>query len=353
MRKFFTQNNVITHNTAHQCHPELVSGSQKLRRFRNEFGMTINNSSLALGGRGGKYHPETLTRICNVHSSSRTNSALSYRIQTHTLRHSSVVRFVSQRERAKDEKNLVPACLNALVPIKKKAAFTLAEVLITLGVIGVVAAMTIPTLTTKIREKVAANKLKDTYAILAEAYKLAVAENGPAEGWDIGDRDSQDGGKKLYEIFKPHLKLSQDCATNNGCFYQGTYKALFNNNWAWQPSSHIPYSRCQLMNGVVLGFWSAGSGCEWSSADSNLCGSIWVDINGIDQPNKAGEDFFYFSISDKGIILPNMGNTGTYNTKCKYNDTSNTNGGACTKWVIRKGNFDYLRRDISEEAKNI
>ena len=271
-----------------------------------------------------------------------------------------------------DGKNLFPYCLNSLLPkrklaftlaegathvaippIKGKFAFTLAEVLITLGIIGIVAALTIPTLTTKIREKVAANRLKDTYAILSEAYKLAVAENGPAEGWDIGTRDSQEGGQKLYEIFKPHLKLSQDCNTSNGCFYKGTYKALFNNNWAWQPSSHGVYSRGQLMNGVVLGFWSAGSGCEWSSADSNLCGSIWVDINGVDKPNKAGEDFFYFSISDKGIILPNVGNTGYYSTKCKYNDTSNTNGGACTKWVIRKGNFDYLRRDISEEAKNL
>ena len=36
----------MDYDTAHQCHPELVSGSQKLRRFRNKFGMTINNIPL-------------------------------------------------------------------------------------------------------------------------------------------------------------------------------------------------------------------------------------------------------------------------------------------------------------------
>lgn len=237
---------------------------------------------------------------------------------------------------------------------KNKYAFTLAETLITLGIIGVVAAMTIPTLMTKIREKVATNRLRDTYAILSEAYKLAVVENGPAEGWDIGTRDSKTGGQKLYEIFKPHLKLSQDCNSNNGCFYGGVYKALFNDRWAWQPSSHSVYSRGQLMNGVVLGFWSGGSGCSFNSYDSkNVCGSIWIDINGIDKPNKAGEDFFCFRITDKGISLPSLTETSYYGAKCVYKDTSNTNGGNCTKWVIQKGNFDYLRRDISKEAKKL
>ena len=116
-------------------------------------------------GRGGKCHPETLSRICNVHSSSRTNSFLSYRIQTHTLRHSSVVRFVSQRERAKDEKSLGPIKKNAVFtlaegathvdmpPTKSKLTFTLAEVLITFGVIGLVAALTMPTLLKNIAER--------------------------------------------------------------------------------------------------------------------------------------------------------------------------------------------------------
>ena len=44
-------------------------------------------------------------------------------------------------------------CPNALLPGKKILAFTLAEVLITLGIIGIIAAMTIPTLMSKIQER--------------------------------------------------------------------------------------------------------------------------------------------------------------------------------------------------------
>ena len=59
----------------------------------------------------------------------------------------------------------------------KYLAFTLAEVLITLGIIGVVAAMTIPTLMSAYREKVIVNQLKKVHAVLNQAFKLAVAEN--------------------------------------------------------------------------------------------------------------------------------------------------------------------------------
>ena len=51
------------------------------------------------------------------------------------------------------KKCLVPVCPNALLPGKKILAFTLAEVLITLGIIGIVAAMTIPTLMSKYRKE--------------------------------------------------------------------------------------------------------------------------------------------------------------------------------------------------------
>lgn len=67
-------------------------------------------------------------------------------------------------------------------PKRSRFAFTLAEVLITLGIIGIVAAMTIPTLTQRYREKVLINRLKDTYSIFSQAYKLAVNEYDSPEG---------------------------------------------------------------------------------------------------------------------------------------------------------------------------
>ncbi|MBO6087124.1 type II secretion system protein, partial [bacterium] len=60
----------------------------------------------------------------------------------------------------------------------KKSAFTLAEVLITLGVIGVVAAMTLPTLIHNYQKTVYVNQLKKSYSILEQAFQKMMADDG-------------------------------------------------------------------------------------------------------------------------------------------------------------------------------
>lgn len=93
-----------------------------------------------------------------------------------------------------------------------KKAFTLAEVLITLGIIGIVAAMTIPTLLTNIREKQTVSKLKQTYSMLSQAFKL-VEDNGGVLG-DLAENDnisSKDRAAKFMDLLRPHLKILVDC----------------------------------------------------------------------------------------------------------------------------------------------
>jgi len=60
----------------------------------------------------------------------------------------------------------------------KMLGFTLAEILITLGVIGIVAALTIPLLMTRIEEKVLINKLLEVNSQLTQASKLMIEEQG-------------------------------------------------------------------------------------------------------------------------------------------------------------------------------
>ncbi len=59
-----------------------------------------------------------------------------------------------------------------------KSGFTLAEVLITLTIIGIIAALTIPTLMTKYNDHVTATKVKKSYSILANAIKMAEQQEG-------------------------------------------------------------------------------------------------------------------------------------------------------------------------------
>ena len=66
-------------------------------------------------------------------------------------------------------------------PINAKGGFTLAEVLITLGIIGIVAAMTLPTLVQNYKKKELVTKLQKVYTVMNQAINLAEVENGNFE----------------------------------------------------------------------------------------------------------------------------------------------------------------------------
>ena len=72
---------------------------------------------------------------------------------------------------------------NAMPPVFSKTGFTLAEVLITLGIIGVVAAITIPSLMTAYNKHITETRLKKFYSLFNQAIKLSVVVNDEYEGW--------------------------------------------------------------------------------------------------------------------------------------------------------------------------
>ena len=100
----------------------------------------------------------------------------------------------------------------------RRCAFTLAEVLITLGIIGVVAALTMPTLIAKHQKQVFVNRVKQTYSIVSNAMISAVAEYGEPNTWDaFGNFDTSDPNYNVNhqnnmknvatKYFKPYLKI--------------------------------------------------------------------------------------------------------------------------------------------------
>ena len=107
----------------------------------------------------------------------------------------------------------------------RRAAFTLAEVLITLGIIGVVAALTIPTLIAKHQKKVFATRVKQTYSIVSNAFLSSVADNGYPDTWNFGEKVVNDGNTTLNDpdhvekmmdtYFVPYLKIINRGRINN------------------------------------------------------------------------------------------------------------------------------------------
>lgn len=226
-----------------------------------------------------------------------------------------------------------------------KNAFTLAEVLITLGIIGIVAALTLPTLIQKQNEKVTITKLKKTYSILQNAYMQATNEYGTPDNWNLIGTDSGEGAVNMSNIMANYLKFSKFCGTETGCMPDTVYKNLNGQNFRNMDNTDF-ISKAILNDGTLIYFQVNSPTCDQYNEVNpkplnQNCGGIFVDINGFKGPNTKGIDGFYFMINKLGIFpFGGMNDIlGSFNTKC-YN-----NGFSCAAWVLYNENMDYLHCD--------
>ena len=233
-----------------------------------------------------------------------------------------------------------------------KKSFTLAEVLITLAVIGIVASLTIPIVIRNYQERQTVTSLKKFYSDINQAFQMATVHKGKIENAGITD------STELFEYFKPYLKISKICGTkgNSDCFYKGEYTTLNPSvPWSWKnftPNEKTNYYKVVMSNGVSVWFSGDSVNCGTKLGKKPydaVCGAIGVDLNGVKKPNRLGVDTFYFRVTKYGNYPMEVDNVGYGNLNhfCKLSSTEKTNGYACTAWVIIKGNMDYLKHDIS------
>ena len=108
---------------------------------------------------------------------------------------------------------------NSALQPGKQLAFTLAETLITLGIIGVVAAMTIPNLMTAFAKHRVETQLVKFYSTMNQAMRMSVADNGTPEGWVVsGKTYTYDENVEFLETYiSPYLKHGgyEKCIRNN------------------------------------------------------------------------------------------------------------------------------------------
>ena len=178
----------------------------------------------------------------------------------------------------------------------RKAAFTLAEVLITLGIIGVVAAMTMPVIIANKNKQDTIVKVKKVYSVMSQAHLRAVADYGDYEYWDIGH---QIGASAYFnKYYKPYLSVLNTCTGT--CGYDANIPWTSPNGSRWNYSVNVANYRQPF-------FLSDGTFIVLSvtEGDPNISASslIFVDINGSNKPNKLGRDTFVF-IRDKTGVRP-------------------------------------------------
>ena len=216
-------------------------------------------------------------------------------------------------------------------------AFTLAEVLITLGIIGVVAAMTMPSLITAKQEKATISTIKKNYSIFANALLMAQNDNGELYTWGI-TKDA-DGLNLVSSNLKPYLKIIEDCGVGekSDCAPgdNGKFKDLTGRKRTEDFSSSDYYS-FRLNDGTAVAI-QLKTKAECISSESN-CMNFYIDTNGKKYPNTLGKDIFYFNGYGNGKLRA----AGIDHSPSETGWAAQE-GWFTTAWAMYKENLDYLR----------
>lgn len=220
-----------------------------------------------------------------------------------------------------------------------KKGFTLSEILITLTIIGVVAAMTIPSIVKFYEKQAAASSFMKAFTTVSSAASSIREENG---GDFVGLATST---LNFANIFKPYLSVLKFCTDvndsancyipNNGNLYtlQGSIYADIS------PYPYSSYSKIVTSDGFMYWFENESQTCQGGKYSRNSvnenCGNLTVDINGKKPPNTYGKDLF--------VILINKYNVTPYNTdtNCVLPSASVWNGAGCSAKIIKEGGIYY------------
>jgi prepilin-type N-terminal cleavage/methylation domain-containing protein len=165
-----------------------------------------------------------------------------------------------------------------------KLGFTLAEVLIAIVIVGVVAAITIPALHTKITKYVLKKQIRKAMSLVAQNYRLTIDEVGSVSD----DLTNQFSYSTFNSAFLNNFKMARICkgkGLENKCVPE--YEGLPTKSWGYFSENSIYNARSiyQTMDGIIFIPYTI----SWLS--------YWlVDVNGMKGPNKAGWDLFFVSM---------------------------------------------------------
>ena len=229
-------------------------------------------------------------------------------------------------------------------------AFTLAEVLITLGIIGVVAALTMPSLIADHREKETVAKLKKVYSTLDNAYMLARNEHGETADWFTGT-NVKENSEIFFNKLKPYLNIAKDCGFQGGCLTEGYVKTLDGRTYTANYNLSTQEYRFVLADGTQAMIYLSNPTCNTANCGN---GNIKVDIDGYKGRYTIGKDFFILRIEPQRIFpIGIKGDTSrTFETYCNKSGSSEANGIGCSAWVIFNENMDYLHcNDLNWDTK--
>lgn len=168
--------------------------------------------------------------------------------------------------------------------MRKLLAFTLAEVLVTLGIIGVVSSLTLPTLMKNHQRQVYVTQLRKVHTEMSQAVENALLDRNA-----LNLREARLNAGNEGTFLKSYFKVVKDCGTSDTSCFVASYDILNQNGTVAQRNDMY---KVTLASGASIALLFNNSGTAYG----------WTDINGIQGPNIACRDLFDFNITANGTI---------------------------------------------------
>lgn len=219
-----------------------------------------------------------------------------------------------------------------------KKGFTLAEVLISMAIVGVVAAITVPSLIYSTSNKNLGNALARSVELIQQGFTNIKTE---------AQKNSEEGDafENLSMIKKSDLGLDGNAyITDDNSFYNDTQSFLGTEESNYDIDSIKNYSGGNVANDLTSDFtaykfkkantvvmFQNVTNNDMANADNNtIISKVLIDANGSTGPNRFGKDVFLFGLTNAGVLIP----AGTE----QYHDFDNTvTEGACSGASIGDG----------------
>lgn len=248
-------------------------------------------------------------------------------------------------------KHLMLKTFNISIKIHLITGFTLAEVLITLLITGVVASLTIPGIINSTNKAEYVTKLKKEQAVLMQAFNSIKADNGGSILNDSNFNSSIGGalaGANAMNEFATKLNVVKNCGSGMGCWYTSPLKFLGGDIAApnYDLNMDASHGKAILADGTMMLVEINNSKCTAtggiapvdSPIHGSVCGTINIDINGSLGPNQRGRDSFVFWITQTGIYPVGVLNDGNV---CNINSFEWWSSNGCAGIVLSKGAMNY------------
>lgn len=232
--------------------------------------------------------------------------------------------------------------------------FSLAELLIALAIVGIIAAVTIPGVVTNYNQKAMLTQLQKNYVELQETLLMLKTENyhKGLEGSILNNKGSKSVEETAGKFLKDYYKITQDCNTDTQpCFAKQyadistvTYKDFSCDGYSVNVASGAAI--CIIPASIFSAISIDPSTLQPSKVETKNPVVVYLDVNGAKGPNIGGRDMFTFNIyNDYSIDEVDVNKSDSESSTSPEDERNNLYNSNCLTSNVGKGCFGKILND--------